>query len=229
MICLISPQMIGDRNIRIKIIEATQRLYHRNLLAAADGNISYRVSDTHILMTPAGVSKAFIAPEDLALITLDNRVVSGNPSSERLMHLGIYQKCSAATCIVHAHPPTAIAWSIARPHLKELPSACFSELILGVGSIPVVPYARPGTVEMSNVILPFIPEHSVMILARHGAIAWASSVEEATNGIERLEHTAEILWKAELLGGITYLPVEEIEYLRSKRKQMCENGKARIL
>lgn len=221
--------MFNDLCIRLKIIDAAKRLYQKNMLAAADGNISYKISDTCILMTPAGVSKAYIAPEDLAIITLDNKIVAGNPSSERLMHLGVYNKCPQARCVVHAHPPTAIAWTIARPDLAELPSECLSELILGVGRIPIAPYAKPGTTEMSDVLLPLLPENPVMILARHGALAWAGTLEEAVNGIERLEHTAEILLKAEMLGGITVLPDAEVAYLKEKRKKMCENGNVRIL
>jgi L-fuculose-phosphate aldolase len=120
---------VNDLAIRLEMIESAKRLHQKNMLAAADGNISYRISDDEILISPAGVSKASIQPKDIAVITLDNKVLSGNPSSERLMHLGIYKKCPTAQCVVHAHPPTAIAWSIARPHLKELPSDCFSELI----------------------------------------------------------------------------------------------------
>ncbi|MGE0670885.1 MAG: class II aldolase/adducin family protein [Parachlamydiales bacterium] len=221
--------MLNDLSIRVKIIDAAKRLYQKNMLAAADGNISYKISDDCILMTPAGVSKAYITPEDLAVITLDNKIIAGNPSSERLMHLGVYNKCPQAKCVVHAHPPTAIAWTIAKPDLSELPSECLSELILGVGRIPIAPYARPGTVAMSDVLFPLLLENPVMILARHGALAWAGTLEEAVNGIERLEHTAEILLKAEMLGGITRLPEVEVAYLREKRKQICENGNVRIL
>jgi L-fuculose-phosphate aldolase len=221
--------MFDDLAIRLHMIEAAKRLYQKNMLAAADGNISYKFSDDYILMTPSGLSKAFISPEDIAVIRLDGTVVNGKPSSEKLMHLGVYRNCSQARCVVHAHPPTAIAWTIAKPNLDELPCECLSELILGVGKIPIAPYARPGTDEMAEVILPLLSEHPVIILARHGALAWAKTLEEATNGIERLEHTAEILFKAELLGGLTYLPDEEVDYLKSQRQQLCAQGGIRIL
>ncbi len=205
-----------------KIITAAQRLYARNLLAAGDGNISFRISDQEILITPAGKAKAFIEPEDIAVITIDNKIIHGNPSSERLMHLAVYQQCPQAQSVVHAHPPTAIAWSIAYPELAELPNACMSELIISVGSIPIVPYAKPGTDAMGQNLLPYLPQHRAMILARHGALTFGESLEEAVNGMERIEHSAEILWRAQSLGGLTYLDDQDVAELKALRTKLGE-------
>ena len=205
-----------------KIIEVCQRLSAKDMLASADGNVSYRVSNQEILITPTGLNKALIKPRDIAVVTLDNQVLSGKPSSERLMHLEVYRSCPKAQCVVHAHPPTAIAWSVARPDLKELPSESLSEVILAVGRIPIIPYARPGTQSMGDLLRPYLPECRLMILARHGALAWGEDLDEAYNGMERLEHSAKILRDAVVLGGLTFLPREEVEVLREMRRGLGE-------
>ncbi len=202
------------------IVEICQRLHRRNMLAAADGNISYRVSDDEILITPSGIAKAFMRPEQMAVINLNGEILKGQPSTERLMHLEIFKSCSEAKAIVHAHPPTAIAWSIAKPHLTELPSDCLSEVILATGRIPFVPYARPGTADMGSVLKPFLPAHRAMILRNHGAIAWGADLDEAYRGMERIEHSAQILASALQLGGLHPLPPEEIAYLHELRKKI---------
>lgn len=207
-------------NPRARIVEICRRLHARQLIAAADGNVSLRVADDEIWITPSGLNKGFIAPEDVARIDLDNRVLEGRPSGERLMHLEVYRACPEARAIVHAHPPTAVAWSIARPELTELPADTMSELILAVGRIPVAPYARPGTQDMGDVLRPLAPAHRVMILARHGALAWGESLDEAYNGMERLEAVAQILKAAHELGGLTPLPAAEIQALREMRTRM---------
>lgn len=212
--------MANHNDIKTEMIFSAKRLHQKNMLAAADGNISYRISDNEILMTPAGKAKAFIQVQDIATITLNNKIISGNPSSERLMHLTIFQHCEKAKCVVHAHPPTAIAWTIARPYLTELPNECLSELILATGRVPIASYARPGTQAMGDVLIPFLPECRIIILGRHGALAWGESIEEATNGLERLEHSAEILLRAEQLGGITNLPAEEVAILKNMRQKI---------
>lgn len=210
--------------MRERIVEICRRLHGRNLLAAADGNVSVRLSDNEILFTPTGVNKAYMRPEEMAVVTLDNRIVSGNPSGERLMHLAVYRKCPRAKAVVHAHPPTAIAFTVARPEMKELPAEALSELILAVGKVPVAPYARPGTTAMGEALDPFLPSSRVILLARHGALSWGEDLEEAYNGMERLEHVSQILKNADQLGGITSLPREEVEVLRAMRAKMGERS-----
>ena len=89
-----------DSDIRQSILEAGRRLYARNMLAAADGNISFRKSDVDILITPAGCSKAHILSEQIARIDLEGRVLEGTPSGERDMHLAIYRLCPKAKAVV---------------------------------------------------------------------------------------------------------------------------------
>src|SRR5262245_32773921 len=103
------------------IVRICERLHARNMLAAADGNISVRLSDDEILITPSGIAKGFMNPDQMAVINIKGEVLSGKPSTERLMHLEIFKTCPKAVAVVHAHPPTAIAWSIAEPKLEKLP------------------------------------------------------------------------------------------------------------
>jgi L-fuculose-phosphate aldolase len=204
------------------ILEVCQRLHRRNMLAAADGNISVRLSDDLIMITPSGISKAFMKAEDMVLMNLRGDPLQGVPSSEKLMHLTVFLKCPQAKCVIHAHPVTATAWSIAQPHLDKLPSEALSEVILATGGIPFVPYARPGTQDMGDVLKTFLPQHRALILRRHGALAWGESIEEAYRGMERIEHSAQVLMAAHQLGGITSLPDSEIQYLFEMRKKIGE-------
>ena len=208
------------QRIASDIVEICERLHERNMLAAADGNISYRISDDEILITPSGIAKAFMKAEQMAVINLKGEVLVGNPSTERLMHLEIYRTTPKALAIVHAHPPTAIAWSIAAPELTKLPSDCLSEVILAAGDIPFVPYARPGTEQMGQVLKPFLPKHQALILRNHGALAWGLDLNEAYRGMERIEHSAQILLLAKQIGKLNPLPPAEIEYLYELRKKI---------
>jgi L-fuculose-phosphate aldolase len=203
------------------VCDACRRLHRRNLLAAADGNISLRLADGRIAITPAGVNKYALGPEHMAFLQLDGSILSGTPSSERAMHLAVYRRCPEARAVVHAHPPTAIAWTLARPDLSELPSDALPEVILAAGRIPVAPYARPGTEAMGSVLDAFLPAHRLLLLARHGALAWGESLEEAVNGIERVEHAALILKTALELGGAKPLPEDERRALQALR---AKNG-----
>ncbi|MCB0407552.1 MAG: class II aldolase/adducin family protein [Bdellovibrionales bacterium] len=212
--------MSDKKKMNKAIVKVCKRLWARNMLASADGNVSYRLSDQEILITPSGVAKAFMDPDEMAVIDIEGNILKGEPSSERLMHLAVYRKAPQAKAVVHAHPPHAIAWSVSRPDLTELPSECLSEVILACGSIPLVPYATPSTEEMGQHLENFLPDYRVMILSRHGGLAWGESLEEAVNGMERLEHSAEILWLAQTMGELTSLPPSSVERLKTMRKEM---------
>jgi L-fuculose-phosphate aldolase len=202
------------------ICEVARRLHDRNLLAAADGNISVLLEDGRLAITPSGLAKARLKPSDMAFVALDGTAISGRPSSERFMHLAIYRACPEARSVVHAHPPTAIAWTLARPELHELPSEGRPELILAAGSIPIVPYVRPGTEGLGRALTPFLPQHRLLLLARHGAVCWGEDLEEAYLGLERLEHAAQILKSAVELGGISSLEAFELGALREARTKI---------
>lgn len=203
-----------------QLCDLGRHLHARNLLAAADGNLSLRLSDGRIAMTPTGVAKAALRPTDLAFLQLDGTILSGKPSSERHLHLEIYRRCPDAQAVGHAHPPTVIGWTLARPDLKELPGEGLPEGILAAGTIPIAPYARPGSPELAASILPFLPEHRLIILARHGALAWGEDLAEVHRGLERVEHLAQILKTATELGGLSPLPESEVAALLAMRAQL---------
>ena len=217
MAIVVFMSSLSERVARETICEIGRRLHQKGWLAAADGNISLRLASNNILITPSGVHKGYLTPDEICRITIDNRVLEGQPSGERLMHLAVYKNAPKAVAVVHAHPPVATAWTVARPEMQELPNDCLSEVILAAGRIPFVPYAQPGTAQMGENLLPFLPDCRLMILSRHGALSWGESLPEAYNGMERLEHAAVTLAHAVAMGGTTSLPKEEVARLWEMR------------
>jgi len=210
----------SERQIKEDIIKIATMLHHKNMLAACDGNISYRCDDNTILITPSGKPKFLLVEDDIAVVDMDGKVIKGKPSSEMLMHLEIYKMRVDARAVVHAHPPTAVAYSIAHPDAEEIPGTSFSELILAVGKLPIVPFQMPGSLEMGTALHPFIKNYKVMVLARHGALSFGEDLIEAYNGMERLEHSCEILLKAESFGAVTELDEQTIDALHAMRNKI---------
>ena len=209
----------SEQQIREDIIETAKMLHRKNMLAACDGNISYRYDDS-ILITPSAKPKFLLKQDDIAVVDIDGRVIEGVPSSEVLMHLEVYRTRADARAVIHAHPPTAVAYSIAHPDAEEIPGTSFSELILAVGKLPIVPFQMPGSREMATALHPFIKDSKVMVLARHGALSFGGDLIEAYNGMERLEHSCEILLKAESFGAVTRLDDETIDKLHMMRRKI---------
>ncbi len=209
-----------ERQIREEIINTATMLHHKNMLAACDGNISYRYNDNTILITPSGKPKFLLVEDDIAVVDINGKVIKGKPSSEMLMHLEVYKMRADARAVIHAHPPTAVAYSIAHPAAEEIPGKSFSELILAIGKLPIVPFQMPGSLEMGTALHPFIKNYKVMVLARHGALSFGEDLIEAYSGMERLEHSCEILLKAESFGAVTELDEQTIDELHAMRKKI---------
>ncbi len=203
-----------------QMIAAIKALWQKGHLAAGDGNFSFK-HEGEIWITPSGCRKCDLNPEDFINISKEKHQSFKKPSSETSMHKAIYESAPLAQVVFHAHPPTAVAYSISTEE-DFLPENVVSELVLSVGKIPLVPYARPGSKEMGGNLRSFLPESRALILKHHGALSWGESVEEALNGMERVEHTCEIFWRAKTMGPLKELPAGELDWLKEKRKSLGE-------
>lgn len=203
-------------SVAADIVRVCQRLYAAGLIAGQDGNISARLPSGDILVTPAGFSKVDVTEEDLVVLDAHGlqRSGRGRASSEIGMHLRIYQRRRDVQAVVHAHPPVATGFGVAGLDLMDdvLPEAIFL-----LGGVPLVPYATPGTPALGDALEPFLPHHDGFILANHGATTVGSSVLQAHQRMESLEHSARIMLTARALGRINSLTPQHADALRVAR------------
>ena len=190
-------------------------LYERGYAAGNDGNISWKVAENTLLMTPSGVSKGRMTPDMLLLTDLEGRVLEGDrhPTSEMKMHLEVYRRREDVSAVVHAHPPVATAFAVCR---EGLDTPYLAELVVGLGSVPCTPaFAMLSTDEVAESIVPYLKECNAVLLANHGALTWGGDLWEAFDRMETVEHTAKIIMNARLLGGAVPLTETEAERLKS--------------
>ncbi len=204
---------------RDEMVEVGRRLWQRGYVAANDGNISQRVGEDRLLATPTGVSKGFMTAEMLILTDMDGKVVRGElrPSSELNMHIEVYRLRPEIKAVVHAHPPVATSFSVAGIALDK---CILPESVLTLGAIPVAGYATPSTDEMPASIRPFVSSHDALLLANHGAVTWAVSLEQAYFRMETLEQGAAIVHHALMLGNVNLLGPEEVAKLKAVGEKM---------
>ncbi len=199
------------------ILETGRRTYERGYAASNDGNISARIDKKYILITPTGVSKGFMKKTDLIIIDLNGKVVKGKrkPSSESLLHLQVYKERSDVNSVCHSHPPYATGFAVAGISLDQ---NILPEVIISLGSVPLVPYGTPGTDEFYKPLLPILKYYDAFLLANHGALTVGSSVLDAYHKMETLEHSAKILFIAQRLGKVNTLNDEQVQKLIARRK-----------
>ncbi|MDE0091804.1 MAG: class II aldolase/adducin family protein [Oligoflexia bacterium] len=191
-----------------------KKLYESQLIAGCDGNVSEKKGN-HIIITPSHVNKSEVKLKDLCLMDEKGRNLKGQASSEKNMHLAIYKYQKKAQAIVHAHPPSVIALSLARTQWKFLPQA-LPEMVMALGPVPFVPYIRPGTKQLGESLKPFVKKSRAVILSHHGAVVWGKNLQEAFLIMEQLEHSCKILCLSEAMGKTKTLTQKQINKLLKK-------------
>lgn len=180
-------------------------MHQRGYVPGGAGNVSVRLDDDTLLITPSGVNKGFLRPEDLVLTDLDGRVLAGDrpPSSEIFMHLKAYERRADVRAVVHAHPPYAVALTLAGIDLDD---PVLPEVVLLLGRIPTARYATPSTPEGAEVVQDLVTGHNALLLDRHGSLTMGTTLDQAFDYLEILEHAARIIIAARQLGPVSPLP-----------------------
>lgn len=205
-----------DASSGAAIVAVCRRLYERGLIAGPDGNVSVRLTSGRILVTPSGLSKVDVEESDLVELTLDGERVAGRreASSEVLMHLRAYRVRPDVQAVVHAHPPLATGFGVAG---ESIAADVLPEVILQMGSVATVPYATPGTDDLPDAMMPWLPNHDAFLLANHGVTTLGSTLAEAHQRMESVEHAARILLTARLLGRVNALTPSAVGVLLERR------------
>ena len=219
---------LARSDIALQMVIACHRLYERGYVTATDGNLSARLPNGNILITPASLNKGQVGESELVEVTASGSAVtlSGTPSSELHMHLFVYGRRPDVNAVVHAHPPYATGFATAR---VPLPDALLPEVILELGSIPLADYATPSTDEVAASLAPFILNANAALLANHGVITFGTNIDEAYFRMEKIEHASHILFVARELGGGKSLTGAELSRLLATRsgEEPALSGKSR--
>jgi L-fuculose-phosphate aldolase len=192
------------------------------LIAGQDGNLSVRLANGRILVTPRGRIKALLAAGDMVEVNLDGTLPRGarrssrKPTSELDLHLRILRHRPDVQAVVHAHPPTATGFAVAG---QEIPANVLPELIFVVGPVPLVPYGTPGTPELGDRIVPFLKGADALLLANHGAVTMGRSLDQAWIRMESLEHAARIIVAARAIGDAQPLAAAAVARLEALREK----------
>lgn len=202
---------------RLAIVKVCRELDRREYVGGRDGNVSARLPDGKFVVTPAGVRKGDVTLETLVVVDRAGKPVGrGHASSELAMHLRIYELRPDVHAVVHAHPPVATGFAAAGVALGE---CVLPEIIVGLGRVPIAPYATPGTPDLPRSLDALIPDHDAYLLANHGVVAVGEDVESAHGRLETVEQAARILLVARLLGGPVPLPADAVSTLLNARER----------
>ncbi|HIC93570.1 MAG TPA: class II aldolase/adducin family protein, partial [Anaerolineae bacterium] len=150
-----------ERELREEIVHVCRLMYERGYIVATEGNVSARLSEDRLLVTPSGLCKGLLSPDQLIVVDMGGRRIGPGPrpTTEMAMHLEAYRRRPDIGAVVHAHPPVALALSIAGLPLAD---RLLPEVIVTLGSIPTTEYATPSTAEGAEAIKGLIRDHDAL-------------------------------------------------------------------
>lgn len=214
-----------EREYRQDIVDIGRLVFQKGWVAANDGNITIRLDQERLLATPTGVCKGMMHPDDLIVMDMEGKKISGRKegTSEIAMHLTIYNLRPDVRAVVHAHPPVATGFAAAGMPLNL---ALLPEVIITMGCVPLADYGLPGTRELTDPLLPYIPKYDAILMENHGAVCYGEDVYKAFFRMETVEHFARISLVAKLLGGAKVLPKQEVEKLFQSRTRYGVKARA---
>lgn len=211
---------IDERSARQQLSDVAREIYSRKLSGATDGNLSIRIGDDRFVTTPSGVHKGRLTPADMVVVDQrglpqgpgqrrrDGKVLK--PSSEIGLHLEAYRRRPEVGAVIHAHPPMAIAYTLAGGKLSE---TLVSEVVFAVGQIATAPYTTPTTPQVPAALGDYLACYDCVILPRHGSVTLGPDLDTALGRLDALEHTAWIYCMVKLMGGAPPIASAEVDRL----------------
>lgn len=192
-----------------------RRLYRQGLTTTSGGNISLKISDRIILITPSATDKGRMQWKEIGIMSSSGKNLTPElkPSIEHEMHLLIYQKKKDITAIVHAHPVFASAFTAMKCKINTNLTA---EAKAICGDPCFVPYALMGTKELASLASESITDSDILLLENHGILTTGSSLLQAFDKLEVLENAAKMTLIVEMTGKkkpLNKLRIRELEEL----------------
>ena len=176
-----------------------RRLYRQGLTTTSGGNISLRISDELIIITPSATDKGRMKWREVGIMTIQGKNLTPElkPSIEHEMHLSIYRKKKEVSAIVHAHPLFASAYTAMRCKINTNLTA---EAKAICGDPGFVAYALMGTSKLASLVAESIVTNDILLLENHGILTTGSSLLQAFDKLEVLENAARMTMIVELTG-----------------------------
>ncbi len=192
-------------SVHDEVLAAAKGMLRLGLTAGTSGNVSGRLDDGHVVITPSSVPYDDMVLDDLVVVDAMGNVVEGTraPSSEKLVHLAAYRRYPEVGAVIHAHPVYASMFAVAR---QPIPAVIDEFAVYVGGPVPCAEYAMTGTAELGEHAADCLEQVGTALLANHGTVTVSASPAQALHQLGVVERAAQIVHGATALGGHAALP-----------------------
>lgn len=195
---------------RQRVLQTAQQLLAKRLTVGSSGNVSQRLGAELLAITPNRRYTEDLAPADIVVATFEGDVVAGEgiPSSELMMHVGVYQARPDVQAVIHAHPRYVSAAAVIG---RSIPPILEDQMIYLGGQIEVAGHAMSGSDELAAAAVAALGDRHACLLANHGAMAVGRDLRAALYACEYLEKLCQAFLWASLFGPLNILPPDVVE------------------
>lgn len=195
---------------REEICLLAKSMFDRGLTCGASGNISVRLSDGTVLVTPTGRAMGFLDPAGIAHLDADMRHMSGDaPTKEVPLHAAFYATRAQTGAVVHLHSTHSVALSMlpdVDPDNVIPPLTPYT--IMRLGKVQLLPFFIPGDPAMGDAVRGLAGKRSAVLLANHGPVVAGKDLWAAVFAMEELEETAKLALITRGMGAVALDPAQ---------------------
>lgn len=208
-----------EQEQKIEMVNLARSLFERDYTVGGAGNLSVRLDENRILVTPTGSSLGRLQADRLSVLDMEGNVLEGDkPSKESIFHLAMYQKNPNCKAIVHLHSTYLTALSCLENLDTDNAIKAFTPYyVMRVGKLPVIPYYRPGDSNIARELGERALDGKAFLLANHGVVVTGSDLVDAVDNTEELEETAKLHFILQSQK-VRYLTDDEVNDLKNRGK-----------
>jgi L-fuculose-phosphate aldolase len=188
---------------RDAVLATAKRMLAAGLVEGTSGNISGRLPDGLVCLTPSSVDYETMALDDLVVVDLDGAVVEGtrSPTTEKDLHLATLRRYPELGAVIHTHAVYATMFALAH---EPIPAVIEEVVVYLGGDVPCCRYEGTGTAALGDEVAAHLADRGAALLANHGLVTCGRSPETALHNAALAERTAKIVWGARAMGATVH-------------------------
>jgi L-fuculose-phosphate aldolase len=191
------------------VLATAKKMLEDGLVEGTSGNISGRLPDGQVCLTPSSVAYDTMTLDDLVVVDLDGTVVSGHrsPTTEKDLHLSALRRYPELGAVIHTHAVYATMFALAH---EPIPAVIEEVVVYLGGEVPCCEYRGTGTADLGDEVASKLHDRGAALLANHGLVTCAATPEKALHNAALVERTAKIVWGARAMGATIHPLPEQV-------------------
>lgn len=209
--------------VKQAVLRVAQQLLQTGLVEGTAGNVSARLPDGKVVMTPSSVEYGTMALDDLAVVDMEGNIVAGErpATSENALHLACLRQHDDVGAVIHCHAVFATMFAITH---QPIPCVIEEFDVYVGGEVPVANYELTGSDALGEEVARHVTDRGAVLMANHGLLTVGRDPADALKVALLVERTAQIVWGSRLLGDVVPLPEETLERFAPIYKLMRQRG-----